>query len=188
MPLPFRATVRDVPEYANVRVPLPGPAAVGVYLTSAEQLAPGAEVVVVEAAPLSLAATFPHLRELELEHGSVMRGLLARGGGTAAPPFASLRGGMGDLVATCTSEKSRNRTGGVALGQGRKLEDIVAEMKMVAEGVKSTEAVLELAGAHGVEMPIAEQVGAVLYEGRTPAEIVPALMLRQAKSELGRES
>ena len=92
--------------------------------------------------------------------------------------------GMGDLVATCTSEKSRNRTVGVALGQGRKLDDIVTEMKMVAEGVKSTQAVLELAARHGVEMPIAEQVGAVLYDGRTPAEIVPALMLREAKSEL----
>ena len=92
--------------------------------------------------------------------------------------------GMGDLVATCTSEKSRNRTVGVALGQGRKLDDIVAEMKMVAEGVKSTQAVLELAARHDVEMPIAEQVGAVLYEGRTPAEIVPALMLREAKPEL----
>ena len=92
--------------------------------------------------------------------------------------------GMGDLVATCTSEKSRNRTVGVALGQGRRLDDIVAEMKMVAEGVKSTEAVLELARRQGVEMPIAEQVGAVLYEGRTPADIVPALMLREAKPEL----
>jgi glycerol-3-phosphate dehydrogenase (NAD(P)+) len=91
---------------------------------------------------------------------------------------------MGDLVATCTSEKSRNRTVGVALGQGRKLDDIVAEMKMVAEGVKSTHAVLELAARHDMEMPIAEQVGAVLYEGRMPAEIVPALMLRQAKPEL----
>ena len=92
--------------------------------------------------------------------------------------------GMGDLVATCTSEKSRNRAVGVALGQGRRLDDIVAEMKMVAEGVKSTEAVLELARRQGVEMPIAEQVGAVLYEDRTPADIVPALMLREAKPEL----
>jgi len=92
--------------------------------------------------------------------------------------------GMGDLVATCTSEKSRNRTVGVALGQGRHLDEIVAETKMVAEGVKSTAAVLALAGAHGVEMPIAEQVGAVLYEGRHPEEIVPALMLRAAKPEL----
>ena len=92
--------------------------------------------------------------------------------------------GMGDLVATCTSEKSRNRTVGVALGQGRTLEEIVAEMKMVAEGVKSTQAVLELAARHGVEMPIAEQVGAVLYDGVPVADIVPALMLREAKPEL----
>jgi glycerol-3-phosphate dehydrogenase (NAD(P)+) len=97
--------------------------------------------------------------------------------------FAGLAG-LGDLVATCTSEKSRNRTVGVALGQGRGLDEIVAEMKMVAEGVKSTQAVLELAARHGMEMPIAEQVGAVLYDGRTPAEIVPALMLREAKPEL----
>ena len=92
--------------------------------------------------------------------------------------------GMGDLVATCTSEKSRNRTVGVALGQGQALDDIVREMKMVAEGVKSTEAVLELARSAGIEMPIAAQVGAVLYEGRRPADIVPALMLREAKPEL----
>ena len=56
---------------------------------------------------------------------------------------------------------------------------------MVAEGVKSTSAVLELAARVRVEMPIAEQVGAVLYEGRTPGAIVPALMLREAKAELG---
>ncbi len=93
--------------------------------------------------------------------------------------------GMGDLVATCTSEKSRNRTVGVALGRGQSLEEIVTEMKMVAEGVKSTAAVLELASRTGVEMPIAEQVGAVLYEGRRPADIVPALMLRQARPEHG---
>lgn len=92
--------------------------------------------------------------------------------------------GMGDLVATCISDKSRNRTVGVALGAGRTLDEVVAEMQMVAEGVKSTRAVLDLAQAHGVEMPIAEQVGAVLYDGRRPAEIVPALMLREATSEL----
>ncbi|HEY7438341.1 MAG TPA: NAD(P)H-dependent glycerol-3-phosphate dehydrogenase [Acidimicrobiia bacterium] len=92
--------------------------------------------------------------------------------------------GLGDLVATCTSEKSRNRTVGVRLGKGETLEEIVADMTMVAEGVKSTGALLALAGRHGVEMPIAEQVGAVLYEGRKPNEIVPTLMLRQAKPEL----
>ena len=92
--------------------------------------------------------------------------------------------GMGDLVATCTSDKSRNRMVGVALGQGRRLDEIVAEMKMVAEGVKSTEAVLELGRREHLELPIAEQVGAVLYEGRAAADIVPALMLREAKPEL----
>jgi glycerol-3-phosphate dehydrogenase (NAD(P)+) len=92
--------------------------------------------------------------------------------------------GMGDLVATCTSTQSRNRTVGVELGKGRSLDDIVAEMKMVAEGVKSTAAVLELARRNHIEMPIAEQVGAVLYEGKRADDLVPALMLRQAKAEL----
>jgi glycerol-3-phosphate dehydrogenase (NAD(P)+) len=92
--------------------------------------------------------------------------------------------GMGDLVATCISEKSRNRTVGFQLGQGRTLDDIVADMHMVAEGVKTTEAVLALAERVDVEMPISALVGAVLYEGRKAAEIVPALMLREAKPEL----
>ncbi|HEX6312176.1 MAG TPA: NAD(P)H-dependent glycerol-3-phosphate dehydrogenase [Acidimicrobiia bacterium] len=92
--------------------------------------------------------------------------------------------GMGDLVATCTSTQSRNRTVGFELGKGRRIDDIVAEMNMVAEGVKSTAAVLELAGRAGVEMPIAEQVGAVLYEGKRADELVPALMMREAKAEL----
>lgn len=92
--------------------------------------------------------------------------------------------GIGDLVATCTSEQSRNRTVGYELGRGRSLDDIVSEMRMVAEGVKSTAAVIELASRHGIEMPIAEQVGAVLYEGRTPADMVDVLMGREAKPEL----
>jgi glycerol-3-phosphate dehydrogenase (NAD(P)+) len=92
--------------------------------------------------------------------------------------------GMGDLVATCTSTHSRNRTVGVQLGQGRTIDDIVADMKMVAEGVKSTAAVLELARRHRVEMPIAEQVGAVLYEGKRAEDLLTALMLREAKAEL----
>jgi glycerol-3-phosphate dehydrogenase (NAD(P)+) len=92
--------------------------------------------------------------------------------------------GMGDLVATCTSPKSRNRTVGVELGRGRSLDEIVSEMNMVAEGVKSTGAVLALAAEHGVDMPIAAMVGAVLYEGRRPADLVPTLMLREAKPEL----
>jgi glycerol-3-phosphate dehydrogenase (NAD(P)+) len=97
--------------------------------------------------------------------------------------FAGLAG-MGDLVATCISAQSRNRQVGVALGQGRRLEEITAEMHMVAEGVKTTDAVLALAGRHGIEMPIAAMVGRVLYEGCNPADMVAGLMGRAAKAEL----
>jgi glycerol-3-phosphate dehydrogenase (NAD(P)+) len=97
--------------------------------------------------------------------------------------FAGLAG-MGDLVATCISPKSRNRSVGVALGQGRSLDEIVGEMQMVAEGVKTTEAVLALADGAGVEMPIASIVGAVLYSGKRPADMVESLMGRPAKPEL----
>ncbi|MEX1009485.1 MAG: NAD(P)H-dependent glycerol-3-phosphate dehydrogenase [Acidimicrobiia bacterium] len=97
--------------------------------------------------------------------------------------FAGLAG-LGDLVATCTSAQSRNRSVGFELGRGRRLASIVAEMNMVAEGVRSTAAVLELAARAGVEMPIATIVGAVLYEGRQPADLVLELMLREAKPEL----
>ena len=97
--------------------------------------------------------------------------------------FAGLAG-LGDLVATCVSTHSRNRSVGVELGRGRPLDEIVTEMNMVAEGVRTTAAVLELAAGAQVEMPIAAMVGAVLYDGRRPADLVPELMLRQAKAEL----
>jgi glycerol-3-phosphate dehydrogenase (NAD(P)+) len=97
--------------------------------------------------------------------------------------FAGLAG-MGDLVATCISPHSRNRQVGVALGRGHRIEEIVAEMQMVAEGVKTTDAVLALAGRHDIEMPIAAMVGAVLYENRNPADMVAGLMGRPAKAEL----
>ncbi|MFQ5554017.1 MAG: NAD(P)H-dependent glycerol-3-phosphate dehydrogenase [Acidimicrobiia bacterium] len=97
--------------------------------------------------------------------------------------FAGLAG-MGDLIATCMSSQSRNQRVGFGLGQGRRLDDIVAEMNMVAEGVKSTRGVLDLATRHGVEMPIAEQVGLVLYENTPAAAAVAALMGREAKAEM----
>jgi len=92
--------------------------------------------------------------------------------------------GLGDLVATCTSTKSRNFTVGVELASGRSMDEIVAGMKMVAEGIKSSRPVVELAHRHGLEMPIAEQVVAVLYEGKQPAATIASLMHRSAKSEL----
>ena len=120
--------------------------------------------------------------------GLITRGLaeLARLGmvmGGDSLTFAGLAG-MGDLIATCSSPQSRNRSVGVALGEGRKLSDIIAEMNMVAEGVKTTEAVLELARRHGIDLPIAEFVGRILYEDADAATLVPELMLRSAKSEL----
>jgi glycerol-3-phosphate dehydrogenase (NAD(P)+) len=92
--------------------------------------------------------------------------------------------GIGDLVVTCTSRSSRNRHVGEELGRGRTLAEILAEMHMVAEGVKSTPSVLALAARAGVEMPIAEEVHAVLTGARTPVEGLATLMLREAKAEL----
>jgi glycerol-3-phosphate dehydrogenase (NAD(P)+) len=92
--------------------------------------------------------------------------------------------GIGDLVVTCTSPLSRNRHVGEALAAGQALPDILSEMHMVAEGVRSTASVLALAARAGVEMPIAEEVQAVLTGVRTPVEAVTALMLREAKAEL----
>lgn len=92
--------------------------------------------------------------------------------------------GVGDLVATCMSRQSRNRHVGEQLGKGRSLADIVTEMNMVAEGVKTSRAVVDLARDRGVEMPIAEQVVAVIEEGRKPADALLALMSRDPKQEL----
>ena len=92
--------------------------------------------------------------------------------------------GMGDLVATCSSSHSRNHHVGTELGRGRRLDDVVAEMNMVAEGVKSSAVVCELGRAHGVEMPIADEVHAVCHEGRSAADALANLMQRQPRPEL----
>jgi glycerol-3-phosphate dehydrogenase (NAD(P)+) len=96
--------------------------------------------------------------------------------------FAGLAG-MGDLIATCMSSQSRNHTVGFGLGQGKKLDEIIAEMNQVAEGVKSTPGILALADRHEIEMPIAVQVARVLYEGASPADALANLMGREAKPE-----
>jgi glycerol-3-phosphate dehydrogenase (NAD(P)+) len=92
--------------------------------------------------------------------------------------------GVGDLVLTCTGDLSRNRTVGYQLGQGRKLEEILAEMNMVAEGVKTTRSVHHLAQQQGVEMPISQQMYRILYESRSPAAALAELMQRDLKHEL----
>jgi glycerol-3-phosphate dehydrogenase (NAD(P)+) len=102
----------------------------------------------------------------------------------AQPGTFSGLAGLGDLMATCSSKQSRNHTVGYALGQGRAIADIVGEMKMVAEGVKSSPSVLALARKHGVDMPITEQVVGVCHEGRTAVQAVTALMTRGQKPEL----
>jgi glycerol-3-phosphate dehydrogenase (NAD(P)+) len=91
--------------------------------------------------------------------------------------------GVGDLVATCASPKSRNRTVGFALGEGRSLDDVVSGMQMVAEGVKSAGPLVGLARAHDVEMPIAEQVEAIVEGRSSPAEALLSLMGRPSRPE-----
>jgi glycerol-3-phosphate dehydrogenase (NAD(P)+) len=93
--------------------------------------------------------------------------------------------GLGDLVLTCTGGLSRNRSVGAELGRGRKLSDIIAGMHgMVAEGVFTTHAAMGLARTRGMEMPITEQMNAILHEGKSPRDAIHELMTRTAKSEV----
>jgi len=91
--------------------------------------------------------------------------------------------GMGDLVLTCTGTLSRNHTVGFKVGSGSSPQSVVSEMRMVAEGVKTSLAASELAEMHGVEMPITEQVRKVFYEGKAPKDAVMELMVRELKEE-----
>ena len=90
--------------------------------------------------------------------------------------------GMGDLVLTSTGALSRNRSLGVELGKGRALDDVLSTTRMVAEGVGTTAATRELARRAGIEMPITEQMYAVLYEGRAPRDAIRELMERAKKA------
>ena len=129
---------------------------------------------------------------LGLGHNSVAalitRGLaeitrLAMACGGRSETMAGLAG-LGDLVLTCTGGLSRNRSVGVELGRGRKLPEIIAGMHgAVAEGVFTTQAAVGLARARGVEMPITEQMDAILHRGKSPAEAMHDLMTRSAKRE-----
>ncbi|MEL6657359.1 MAG: NAD(P)H-dependent glycerol-3-phosphate dehydrogenase [Bacteroidota bacterium] len=98
--------------------------------------------------------------------------------------FAGLAG-MGDLVATCSSEKSRNRTVGYQLGLGRKIADIIADMAEVAEGVKTAKVVMDLAKKYDINMPIAESVYKVLYENSTARQEFRGLLRMDIGSEAG---
>lgn len=129
---------------------------------------------------------------LDLGHNALgallTRGLaeIARLGGCLGGRFETFLGlaGIGDLVITCTSPLSRNYRVGFALARGRRLEEILTEMGMVAEGVRTTRSALELAERLQVEMPITAQVHAVLYEGKAPRSAVAELMRRPPKPEI----
>lgn len=102
--------------------------------------------------------------------------------GADAHTFAGLAG-MGDLVATCCSPLSRNHTFGTNLGRGMTLDEAVAATRQTAEGVKSCQSVLDLAGRHGVDMPITETVVSIVHKGTPPLVALKELMSRSAKAE-----
>jgi len=93
--------------------------------------------------------------------------------------------GMGDLVLTCTGAASRNRRLGLALGEGQKLDAAVAAIGQVVEGIGAAAEVHRLAGAHGVSMPISEQVNAIIHQGADPVECLRRLLARQPRAEHG---
>ena len=120
--------------------------------------------------------------------GLITRGLaeisrLARALGGHGETLSGLAG-LGDLVLTCTGSLSRNRQVGIELGQGRSTAEIVGSMKMVAEGLKTTQAALALGARHGVELPIAAQMAEVIAGRKTPRAAVEDLMLRPQRVEV----
>ena len=101
----------------------------------------------------------------------------------ADPRTMSGLAGVGDLIATCMSPLSRNHSFGVKLGQGMTVAEVTEQTKQTAEGVKSCASILDLARAHGVDVPITEQVNRAVHEGVPPKEIVRALLSRARKAE-----
>ena len=101
----------------------------------------------------------------------------------ARPETLSGLAGLGDLVLTCTGSLSRNRRVGIELGKGRLLPEIIAGMHGVAEGVGTTAALLTLAGENKIELPITEQVDAILHQGKSPREAIRAIMERPQRKE-----
>lgn len=102
--------------------------------------------------------------------------------GAREQTFAGLAG-IGDLVVTCMSRHSRNRYLGEQIGQGKTLEEVLEEMDMVAEGVRTTRSIRDLGRRHQIEMPITEAVHAILFEDERPRQMVDELMTRSAKHE-----
>jgi glycerol-3-phosphate dehydrogenase (NAD(P)+) len=101
----------------------------------------------------------------------------------ARPETFSGLAGVGDLITTCISRVSRNRSGGEKIGRGLPTEEVIASTQSVIEGIPTTRSVLTLARRHEVEMPIVEAVAAVLFEGRSPSDAIHALMTRRLGAE-----
>ena len=118
----------------------------------------------------------------------ITRGIteIARLGTAMGGKFETFCGltGIGDLIVTCASMHSRNRRAGILIGQGHTMEEAMAEVKMVVEGVYSAKAAMELAAKYQVQLPIIEQVNAVLFEGKKADQAVKDLMLRDRKLEV----
>lgn len=121
----------------------------------------------------------------------ITRGIteIGRLGVTMGGKFETFSGltGIGDLIVTCASMHSRNRRAGILIGQGKTMEEAMAEVNMVVEGVYSAKAAMGLARKYNVQLPIIEQVNAVLFEGKSAAEAVKDLMLRDKKIEISEE-
>ena len=121
----------------------------------------------------------------------ITRGIteIARLGVTMGGKFETFCGltGIGDLIVTCASMHSRNRRAGILIGQGKTMEEAMAEVQMVVEGVYSAKAAMGLAKKYDVQLPIIEQVNAVLFEGKSAEEAVKDLMLRDKKIEISEE-
>jgi len=107
---------------------------------------------------------------------------LGKAMGAKAKTFNGLSG-LGDLVTTCTSPDSRNRSVGEQLGKGKSIDKILNSMDMVAEGVETAKSAYKLAQRYGIEMPITEEVYNILYKNKKPAEAVADLMTRKSKAE-----
>jgi len=139
--------------------------------------------VIAIAAGISDGLGYGHnARAALITRGSVEIARLGLAMGAHRETFAGLAG-IGDLVLTCTGDLSRNRTVGLRIGRGERLDDICKSMRHVAEGVSNAQCFNELRSRHGTEMPITEQVYAILYNGKSPEDAVKDLMARELKPE-----
>jgi len=147
------------------------------------QIAGSAKNIIAIAAGISDGLGYGHnARAALITRGAVEIARLGRAMGARVETFSGLAG-IGDLVLTCTGDLSRNRTVGLLVGRGKQIEEIRGEMRHVAEGIANAKCFNALRLRYGIEMPITEQVHAILYKGKPPGDAVDDLMSRELKSE-----